>query len=64
MRIELVGGPSCGTRVEVEFLNRVLVIQSSFYRRRDRPYDTLDRIPVHSANGDRFYDYVKPDQRG
>lgn len=63
MRIELVGGQDDGAILTVQFLNDAVNYFGYTYQRRDRAYDSAAPMP-YNADGDRLYDYVKPDQKG
>lgn len=65
MRIELVGGPGCGTVRDVRYLNRELTLDGVTYLRRDREWSLSS---VHGAcygqAGHRFYDAAKGGRNG
>lgn len=65
MKIELVGGPECGTVRDVKYLNPLLQVGVATYARRDAAW--LLSGPhggMYGERGYRFYDAVKVSANG
>lgn len=65
MKIELVGGPECGTVREVTYINSEVQVDGVMYIRRDRPLTLSGKHgALYGERGYRFYDAVKGGRNG
>ena len=65
VKIELVGGPECGTVREVGYIRAELLVSGVTYARRDTPWMLSGKHgALYGERGYRFYDAVKVSANG